>query len=109
MLINKQIIIPGDTRQMERFAVFHDSGYTVYELINCHVEHHVFAEFKLASLKYKLPGMAQETLCSIGKSCSWGESLIVAGSLLYVTQPEYKRILVVEVTDRLNPIEVEFI
>ncbi|ESO00687.1 hypothetical protein HELRODRAFT_175670 [Helobdella robusta] len=96
-----------ETRQLERFAVFHNSGYTIYELTNCHIEHHVFAGFELSTVQRGHTSVDPvKTLCLNSRSCVWGDSTMAKESYLYVSQPHLRRVLVIEVVDRLNPVEV---
>jgi|SRR6218665_1732294 len=91
----------------ELFVVFHDRGYTVYEVIQCHVKHEVSNDFLLSNAFPELGPLDLGTICPVGNdSCSWGDAEVVGGLFVYVTQPFMKRVIVVDLKDRFNPVEV---
>lgn len=96
----------GEEKNSEPFVVFHDRGYTVYEVGQCHVERQVSGEFALSSVLTDLDANTLGTLCPGGESCSWGDAVTAGGLFLYVSQPAQKRIIVVDIKERFNPVEV---
>lgn len=86
--------------------MFHDRGYTVYEVGQCHVERQVSGEFALSSVLTDLDANTLGTLCPGGESCSWGDAVTAGGLFLYVSQPVQKRLIVVDIKERFNPVEV---
>jgi hypothetical protein len=88
----------------EVFLVFHDKGYTVYEPNHCHVEHQVLTSF--SNIKF-LPeyGDTVRTLCE-QDGCSWGTAVNVKNQYIYISQPTLHRVIVIEITERNNPVEV---
>src|SRR6218665_34673 len=108
----------AETKQSELFAIFHDHGYTVYELNHCHIQHQVAGGFQPATIHSQqsivsdVPhsppkqGLTHELLCEANKTCSWGDAVNVRNSFIYATQPDLHRIVVIEVTNRMNPVEV---
>jgi hypothetical protein len=89
----------ADVRSTELVVVFHQNGYTVYETTRCHVDHQVDGAFQLNS-----PGGA--ALCASRRGCEWGRAVRVRDRYVYVAQPTLDRVVVIETTDRLNPVEV---
>lgn len=90
----------------ELFIVFHDRGYTVYEVVQCHVKHDVSNDFLLSNAFPELGPLDLGTICPVNDSCSWGDATVVGGLFVYVTQPNMKRVIVVDLKDRFNPVEV---
>jgi len=91
------------------FVVFHDEGFGVYEPGHCHIHHVVKGDFKLAPRDDVNGQQPVNVLCgqSNATSCVWGAAVNVKNRFIYVTQPDLHRVVVVEVQDRLNPVEVD--
>lgn len=91
-------------KQNELFSVFHDHGYTVYEVGHCHTEHQVSADFHGFKV---LPGQRStpDTLCPTNETCSWSDAVVVKNKFIYIAQPKLNRVVVIEM-DRSNPVEV---
>ena len=85
----------------EYYIVFHAEGYTVYEPNHCHIVHVVSRDFALVG--------QGSVLCPTNKSCEWGEAAHVGNKFVYVAQPNLNRVVVIELSDRFNPIEVRSI
>jgi hypothetical protein len=85
--------------------VFHDEGYTVYEPNRCHLQHQVSKDFGHFR---RVPeyGSELKELCTADAPCSWGNAVNVDNKFVFVSQPEYNRVIIVEVTERFNPVEV---
>jgi len=106
------IILSADRKQSELAAVFHNNGYTVYELNRCHVDHHVAGEFQPIPSTGSTQSATSSSLCSSTtdkkRECVWGDVINVRGKFMYAAQPTLGRIVVVEIRDRLNPVEVNY-
>ncbi len=71
-----------------KFFVFHEYGIAVYEPSACRLHHQIHSTDLI-------PG-TQEYVCGDkGVPCSWGRSINVGNSYIYVTQPLRDRILVI--------------
>lgn len=71
-----------------KFFVFHEYGIAVYEPSACRLHHQIHSTDVI-------PG-TQEYVCGDkGVPCSWGRSINVGNSYIYVTQPLRDRILVI--------------
>jgi hypothetical protein len=98
-------------KQTELAAVFHQNGYTVYELTRCHIDHLVSGDF-VPTTRWPLQKSTPRSLCGTtdnGNStlhCSWSDAVLVGGRYIYAAQPELNRIVVIETYERLNPVEV---
>lgn len=114
----KVVFNAAETKQNELFAIFHDHGYTVYELNHCHIQHQVAGSFQPSTIPSEQSSSSDaphsppkqspthELLCEANKTCSWGDAVNVRNNFIYVTQPDLHRIVVIEVTNRMNPVEV---
>ena len=89
----------------EVFVVFHDDGYTVYEPNHCHTEHVVYGAFAQFRIRPEY-GDTVKSLCEPNKTCVWGSAVNIKNQYIYITQPTLNRVVVIEITERLNPIEV---
>ncbi|XP_037025567.1 follistatin-related protein 5-like isoform X2 [Bradysia coprophila] len=71
-----------------KFFVFHEYGIAVYEPSACRLHHQIHSTDVI-------PG-TQEYVCGDkGVPCSWGRSINVGNSYIYVTQPLRDRVLVI--------------
>ncbi|XP_074648310.1 follistatin-related protein 5-like isoform X2 [Tubulanus polymorphus] len=87
----------------ERFVVFHDNGYTVYEPQHCHQGHTV--NWNYGYFRFP-PGDDLKTLCKSEGQCSWGSVVNVKNTYLYISQPNLNRVVVIGVKNGFNPIQV---
>ncbi|XP_064636735.1 follistatin-related protein 5-like isoform X2 [Lineus longissimus] len=86
----------------ERFVVFHDNGFTVYEPELCTTGHQVTWSYSY----FKGPDGGIRTLCEAEHECSWGSAANIQNRYLYVTQPKLNRVIVISVQNGFNPVEV---
>lgn len=84
---------------------FHDEGYSVYEPGHCHVQHVVTGDFDAFKTRPHHGRDDTPWLCEQNGSCSWGGAVNVKNKFIYVTQPKLNRVVVIEISDRFNPIE----
>ena len=96
-------LFSAEMRGNELFLVFHNHGYTIFEVNQCHMEHHVTGDYNFPTADGSLAAL---TLCRSNDSCSWGDAVIVGNKFVYISQQSNKRIVVLEITDRSNPVEV---
>lgn len=83
-----------------KFFVFHEYGIAVYEPSACRLHHQIHSTDVI-------PG-TQEYVCGDkGVPCSWGRSINVGNSYIYVTQPLRDRILVISTLQIVVVIERE--
>lgn len=96
---------PAVLIEERKFFVFHEYGIAVYEPSACHLHHQIHGSDII-------PG-TYEYVCGGGKSdpdshdshsesaekrtCSWGRAINVGHHFIYVTQPDFDRILVVSI------------
>ncbi|ESO87027.1 hypothetical protein LOTGIDRAFT_183454 [Lottia gigantea] len=86
------------------FMVFHTHGYTAYRPESCLMRREVRGKF--GNFKF-IPDNLDEpmSLCHNNK-CNWGTSVNVKDEFVYVSQPSQNRIVVIETTDKWNPVQV---
>ena len=106
--IDVDAVLPGSSDPHEAFLVFHDEGYTAYEPSRCHLQHQVSKDFSHFS---RVPeyGNDLKELCDLDGPCSWGEAVNVKNKNVYVSQPEFNRVVVLEIMERFNPVEVHML
>jgi hypothetical protein len=93
------------TSRQETFFVFHQNGYNAYNPRGCYTKRQVHSSF--GHLKYipeELDGPIY--LCDQQKDCLWGQSVNVRNKFLYIAQPNEHRVVVIDSSESMNPVEV---
>lgn len=86
--------------------VFHSKGVSAYDPLRCLLRHQVSGDFSnFMFIPDAIDGPL--TLCRKGEDCQWGDAVKVGSEFIYVSQPDQRRLVVMNAGSSWNPVQVE--